>query len=345
QFFTLSIDMLGIAGLDGYFKRLNPAFEKTLGYTTEELQSKPFIEFVHPEDRPATLAEVEKLATGATTIHFENRYQCKDGSYRWISWTASPSVEDGLLYAAARDITESKQAEEELRNAKQAAEAASRAKSEFLANMSHEIRTPMNGVIGMTELALDTSLTTEQREYLETVLTSASALLTLLNDILDFSKIEAGKFQIDNEPFSLKSTLADTLDLIALKAHQKDLELACRIHPDVPDLLVGDSGRLRQILVNLLGNAVKFTAKGEVVLQVATESKNTQNACLHFSITDTGIGIPKEKQKEIFNAFSQADGSTTRQYGGTGLGLTISSQLVEMMNGRKRPRKREHLPF
>ena len=589
RFFTISLDLLCLASLNGYFIRLNPMFEKALGYTNEELMDKPFLGFVHPDDRKKTVQALQALAAGQNVVQFENRYLCKDGTYKWLAWsTPAPLAGESVYYAAARDITQQKEVqkallesearfralvrhapeailmldadssrftdanenalklyrlsrekllastpgqlspptqpcgrpspemaaeriaealknktavfdwmhrdsrgrdipcevrlvrlpgrkrlvrasvlditarkvaeealqksearyresvenandliftidlegrfqsfnkaarelsgyaseeilnanmsllldaenmatvqrmmrhkmmthkrtnyeieirskcgdripveihsrliyengrpvaiqgiarditerrkyEEQLRVAKDAAEAASQTKSEFMANMSHEIRTPMNAVIGLTELVLDSQLSSTQREYLSLVLKSANSLMSIINDVLDFSKIESGKIEILPANFELREIIGDTLKSLAWPAHEQGLELAWHVAPGVPDHLVGDATRVRQVLVNLVGNAIKFTKQGQVLVDVKCDTMTDTTAELQFSVADTGIGIPAEKLEAIFDAFEQADTSTTREFGGTGLGLAICKSLVEMMGGR-----------
>jgi two-component system sensor histidine kinase/response regulator len=333
RFFELSLDMLCVANGNGYFLRLNPAWEKTLGFSAAELCKTPFMEFVHPDDRDATTAAMSILAQNRDVKNYENRYRCKDGSYRWLLWNATPSPEDGLIYAAARDVTERKAAEGALAQARDQANEASRLKSQFLANMSHEIRTPMNGVIGMIELLLLSDLSHDQREYAITVRESAHALLTIINEVLDFSKLEAGKLDLELVEFSPAYVTESVAELLATQARKKELALQPFIASDVPQLLLGDAGRLRQILINLVGNAIKFTPSGHVTIRTELDSLHEQHVVLKFSVVDSGIGVPAEAATRLFAPFTQADGSTTRKFGGSGLGLSISKCLVELMGG------------
>jgi PAS domain S-box-containing protein len=319
----------------------NPQAEATFGWSCQEVIGCSLAETIIPTSyRAAHQRGLQRfLAIGNGPVlnkRIEITALHRDGREFPVELAISPMhMGQSFIFSAfIRDITERKRAEAELHQAKEAAEAAAKTKGEFLANMSHEIRTPMNGILGMTELALDTPLTPDQREYLTTVKASADALLGIINDILDFSKIEAGMLALDAVPFALRDSLGASLKTLALQAHAKGLELAYRVQSEVPDLVVGDPGRLRQILVNLVGNAVKFTQHGEVVVAVEAASPVTETVTLHVAVQDTGIGIPADKQHVILEPFMQADGSTTRQYGGTGLGLAISRQLAELMGGR-----------
>jgi PAS domain S-box-containing protein len=465
RIFTNSMDLQCIVGFNGYIQRVNPMFEKTFGFSEQELQAKPVMEFVHPDDRESTQQAIEKVALGTDVVQFNNRTFCKDGSYKWTEWN-SPASEEGedCLYATGREITERLaiqqalrdsearfkslveqspeaivlldveankfvdanenalqlfklnreaflnsnpvslspprqadgrpsaeaafeqinrtlagdravfewlhlrsdgqvipcdvrlvampdkgrrlvrasitdvrwryEAQAALRRAKEAAEAANRAKSEFLANMSHEIRTPMNAVLGMTELVLESELNEVQRDYLQTVLTSAESLMTIINEILDFSKIESGKLELEKFPISLREFLGDTLKFLAPRAHAIGLELTWQVARNVPDRIITDPVRLRQIIINLVGNAIKFTERGEVVVRVELKHQESEHGQLQFSVRDTGLGIPADRIEAIFDAFQQADSTTTRKFGGTGLGLAIASKLVDVMGGR-----------
>ncbi|MBC8874934.1 MAG: response regulator [Planctomycetes bacterium] len=320
----------------------NPAAIRIFGCRDEKEFTSCTPADLSPEFQPDGTLSTEKaqqimaMAMKEGSQFFEWKHRRIDGSEFFATVLLTRMELDGTEYlqATVRDITDRKTAAEELCVAKEAAEAANRAKSEFLARMSHEIRTPMNAVIGMSELLLDTEMSSTQHEYLELVRESAESLMSVINDILDFSRIEAGKLELGSTTFDLRESLGDTMKTLGIRAHAEGLELACRFASEVPERLVGDLDRLRQIIVNLVGNAVKFTEEGEVLLNVELESRSGDDVKLHFSVKDTGIGIPPEKCPTIFDAFEQVDGSRTRKFGGSGLGLAICFRLVDMMGGR-----------
>jgi len=468
RFFSMALDMLCIADSEGHFRRLNRSWEEALGYTLDELTGQRFLDFVHPDDIPATLTAISELDSEKPVFNFIHRYRCKDGSYRWIEWRATRYM--NLIYAAARDITEQKKAEvalrtalteaerfrealdhvssyiymkdlkgryvyankptlelfkvtadeltgcedsrffppdtverlrqvdaqvfsgeqtsmeidvidangerrvylevktpiyddrdkkiiwglcgistditelkqaqikletlnEELRKRTLEAESANRAKSEFLANMSHEIRTPMNAILGLIRILLDSGLTSRQADYLRKIYGSSKALMVILNDILDYSKIEAGRLEIESLPVCVEDLMHDTAELFSARLEEKGLAMQLEIAPDLPEVVMGDPLRISQVLNNLVGNAVKFTETGEIQIKVETAAEDSQSITLRFAVRDTGIGLSKAQSERLFQAFTQADGTISRKYGGTGLGLTISRRLVRLMGG------------
>ncbi len=331
-------EALLVIGSDLKIQTLNLAAKNLLGYSEEELKGR-LAEVIFVKGKKSIA--LEKLKTKDLNKSWEDELLTKEGEKIDVLFSSAPiydqTTQKESFVCVAQDISERKEAEEQMREAKETAEEMNRMKSQFLANISHEIRTPMNGIIGMTELTLTSSLTPEQRENLEIVKSSSVQMMDLINEILDFSKLESGKFQLILDEFSLHELLEGVMKNLAFGAHQKGLDFAYEVTPGIDEFYYGDENRIRQILVNLIGNAIKFTTTGSVVLKVSEEStadSSVQNQKkIHFMVKDTGIGISSSKQKKIFDAFSQADGSMTRQYGGTGLGLTISSQLIAMMGG------------
>ncbi len=331
-------DLIVVAEADLQVAFITPSSERVLGYTPANLTGTRLTDIVHPDDADPLVDHLRRLAEGATeTAAYETRVRHQNGVWRTIAWTASnllddPSVRGYVLNGS--DVTETRQAVEDLAAARDGALAASKAKSEFLSTMSHEIRTPMNGVIGLTELLLETTLDSEQHEFASGIKVSAENLLVIINDILDFSKIEAGKLDIEEVPFNVPRVADDVGRILAEAAHSKGLELLVDVHPDVPTALLGDVVRVKQVLLNLGSNAVKFTSEGEVLIRIGVLHENADRVALRFDVIDQGIGIAESDQKRLFRNFTQADSSTTRKYGGTGLGLAICRQLVDLMGGK-----------
>ena len=318
----------------GRTEYVTPSVEGVLGWTPEEVMEFDARSMVHPEDQDGTRNETPREGVSVTSRFRAPR---KDGSWVWLEAVTTPLlVEDGepvWSQSSLRDITARVEAEEEITVARDAAVQAARAKSEFLANMSHEIRTPLNAVIGMSGLLEDTTLNAEQLEFVRTIRTSGDSLLGVINDILDFSKIEAGAVELEQRPFDLRNCVEDALDVLAHRASEKRLELSADIDPAVPEGVLGDETRVRQILVNLLSNGIKFTDEGEIAVAVTAQPDAQGAARIRFSVRDTGIGIPEDRRDRVFRSFSQVDSSTTRKFGGTGLGLTISRRFAELMGG------------
>jgi PAS domain S-box-containing protein len=345
RFLNLSVDMFCVAGFDGFFKNVNPSWQNTLGFTEEELLQKPYMEFIHPDDRQATVAKAEGLENGEVTLAFENRYLCKDGSYKWLLWNAVSVPERKVIYAVARDITERKRSEEErqkfmvsletanreleLRNRE--VERATQLKSKFLASMSHELRTPLNAIVGFSDLLAEETagqLNAKQQRFVNHIKQGSAHLLQLINDILDLSKIEAGQLELRCEQFLVKEALPEVLSTIRPLAMAKNIQVQQKLGTDRP--VYADRVRFKQILYNLLSNAVKFTPKGGRIEIDCFESVN--QVCL--SVTDTGIGIRPEDQQIVFEEFRQVEGSPDAVNEGTGLGLAITKRLVEQQGGK-----------
>lgn len=333
RFFTLSLDMLCISSANGYFKLVNPAFTRTLGWSAEEILARPFLDFVHPDDHATTLVEVERqVAAGESVLQFENRYLHKDGSWRILSWMSVPHT-GGLMFATARDVTEYRQVTQALVAAKEQAELANRAKDSFLATMSHEIRTPLTGMLGMLELLSLTNLDNEQRATLDAAWDSGRGLLRIVSDILDWSKIEEGKLELSSCSTAIPQLLQEVVNTYSRVASAKSLTLWQHADARLSSAHIVDPLRLSQVLNNFISNAIKFTQLGEIELRAELLEQIDSGERIRFSVKDTGIGIAKDIQQHLFQHYRQASADTARMYGGTGLGLSICRRLAEMMDG------------
>lgn len=330
-FFTLSSDLLCIADKKGYFVQLNPAWEEVTGFTQEELKERPYLDLVHPDEREKTLDVTRAALEGTGSMYLENRFLCKDGSYRWFRWSVTSYPEADYIYASAHDVTEMKEITEELKTAKEIAESSTKAKGQFLANMSHELRTPLNSIIGFTNILLkNRSKASDDQEimFLERVRDNSLHLMDLINDILDLSKIEAGKVELIIEELDLSELVYELIAGMGNQADVKHLILQSDVKKDLAPIKT-DRGKLKQVLINLVGNAIKFTDEGQVTVRVLTDTDGKTPK--RIEVEDTGIGISADRVAIIFESFQQADYSTSRQYGGTGLGLSISRSLCELM--------------
>jgi len=319
--------------MDGYFRRLNPQWEKALGFSLADLEGKRFLEFVHPDDVESTRATMLKLSRREEILSFENRYRCKDGSYRWIEWRSLP--QGNLIYAAARDITDRKRAEDVMKQAKEQAEAANRAKSEFLANISHDLRTPLNAILGFSSMLESATLDDKQKKFIDIIQNKSSTLLSLIGDILEVSRLESGKIALKSVDVDLAAIVADAVEVARYELRSKNVRLLSFVDEKIPRL-TGDLIRISQVVANLLSNAVKYTNEGEIRMTVTCETDTpAPGRCLvRISVKDTGLGIPPERMRDIFEPFIRLhEFEEDRTNPGTGLGLHIVKTLADLMGG------------
>lgn len=329
QFFSLSLDMLSIIGVDGMLKRVNPVWQESLGWSSAELVERPYLDLVHPDDRSATIAEAERLAAGARTIGFENRYRARDGSYRWMNWKVAPNQKGDLLYAATRDVTDQKAAELSIRQARLEAERANRAKSEFLSRMSHELRTPLNAILGFAQLFEADQLNVEQRENVRHIMNGGRHLLELINEVIDISRIETGELALSPESVDVEEIVTAAVAMIRPLADQRGLGVTVQPVPSPPPYVRADRQRLRQVLLNLLSNAVKYNhADGTITVTVSDGAEGR----VRISVADTGPGIPAALLPALFEPFERL-GAENTAVEGTGLGLALSKKLCQAMDG------------